>query len=87
MDVASQAPLYIGFLDRLEYWNRLPFSSLWDLPDPEFQLTSPALAGGFLKRHGFDPWVRKILWSRKWQPIPVFYSLTEETDGLQSMGL
>ena len=20
----------------------------------------------------FDPWVRKIPWSRKWQPIPVF---------------
>ena len=24
------------------------------------------------KRHGFDPWVRKILWRRKWQPAPVF---------------
>ena len=21
---------------------------------------------------GFNPWVRKILWSRKWQPTPVF---------------
>ena len=20
---------------------------------------------------GFDPWVRKILWRRKWQPTPV----------------
>ena len=20
---------------------------------------------------GFDPWVRKILWRKKWQPIPV----------------
>ena len=26
------------------------------------------------KRHGFDPWVRKIPWSRKWQPTPVFLS-------------
>ena len=25
-----------------------------------------------LKRHGFDPWVRKVPWWRKWQPIPVF---------------
>ena len=25
-----------------------------------------------LKRHGFDSWVGKILWNRKWQPIPVF---------------
>ena len=24
------------------------------------------------KRHRFDPWVRKMLWSRKWQPTPVF---------------
>ena len=25
-----------------------------------------------LKRCGFDPWVRKIPWRRKWQPTPVF---------------
>ena len=24
------------------------------------------------RRHGFDPWVKKILWRRKWQPILVF---------------
>ena len=24
------------------------------------------------KRHGFDPWFRKIPWKRKWQPTPVF---------------
>ena len=24
------------------------------------------------KRHGFDPWVGKILWRRKWQPALVF---------------
>ena len=24
------------------------------------------------KRRRFDPWVRKIPWSRKWQPAPVF---------------
>ena len=24
------------------------------------------------KRHGFDPWVRKIPWRREWQPTPVF---------------
>ena len=23
-------------------------------------------------RSGFDPWVRKILWRREWQPTPVF---------------
>ena len=24
------------------------------------------------RRHGFDPWARKVPWRRKWQPIPVF---------------
>ena len=24
------------------------------------------------KTRGFDPWVGKILWRRKWQPTPVF---------------
>ena len=24
------------------------------------------------RRHGFNPWVKKIPWRRKWQPIPVF---------------
>ena len=25
------------------------------------------------RRGRFDPWVRKILWRRKWQPTPVFF--------------
>ena len=24
------------------------------------------------RRYGFDPWIRKIPWRRKWQPTPVF---------------
>ena len=24
------------------------------------------------RRHGFNPWVRKILWRKKWQPTPAF---------------
>ena len=35
---------------RQEYWNRLPFSTLGDLPDPGIEhafLVSPAFAGGF----------------------------------------
>ena len=39
------------------------------------------------RRCGFNPWVGKILWRRKWQPIPVFWEIpwTEEPGGLQSM--
>ena len=43
---ACQAPLSMGF-SRQEYWSVLPFSSLGDLPDPEIEPASPALAGEF----------------------------------------
>ena len=33
---------------RQEYWNGLPFPSPGDLPDPEIEPESPALADGFL---------------------------------------
>ena len=29
-------------------------------------------SAGQCRRHGFDPWVRKIPWKRAWQPTPVF---------------
>ena len=32
----------------------------------------PTCQCGRCKRHGFDPWVRKIPWRRAWQPTPVF---------------
>ena len=32
---------------------------------------------------GFNPWVGKIPWSRKWQPTPVF--LPEESPGRRSL--
>ena len=41
-------------------------------------------------RPGFDPWVRKVPWGRKWLHMPVFLPGkspgTEELGGLQSMG-
>ena len=41
---AAQAPLTMGFL-RQEYWSGLPFPSPGDLPVPEIEPVSPALAG------------------------------------------
>ena len=35
------------------------------------------------RRHKFKPWVRKILWRRKWQPTPVF--LPGESHGQRSL--
>ena len=34
---------------------------------------NPPADAGDIKRHGFDPWVRKIPWRRKWQPVIVFW--------------
>ena len=31
-----------------------------------------ASTGNIREGRGFDPWVRKVPWRRKWQPIPVF---------------
>ena len=44
--VAFQAPLTMGF-SRPDYWSKLPFPPLGDLPHPGIQPLSPALAGGF----------------------------------------
>ena len=35
------------------------------------------------KRHGFNPWIRKIPWSSKWRPTPVF--LPRESHGQRSL--
>ena len=35
------------------------------------------------RRHRFDSWVRKILWRKKWQPIPIF--LPGESYGQRSL--
>ena len=35
------------------------------------------------KRHKFDPWVRRISWSRKWKPTPL--SLPGESHGQRSL--
>ena len=44
--VAGQAPLSVAF-SRKEYWSGLPFPSPGDLPNPETEPLSPALAGKF----------------------------------------
>ena len=40
-DYSPPGPLSTGF-PRQEYWNRLPFPSAGDLPDPGIEPTSPA---------------------------------------------
>ena len=46
VDVARQAPLFMGF-SRQEYWSGLSYPPPGDLSDPGIESRSPALAGGF----------------------------------------
>ena len=48
--------------------------------DADAMINSRPLVEG----RGVDPWVRKILWRRKWQPTPVF--LPRESHGQRSLG-
>ena len=45
--VACHAPLFME-VSREEHWSGLPFPTLGDLPDPEMEPASPALAADFL---------------------------------------
>ena len=48
---------------------------------------SPANGGDTRVRSGFDSWVRKIPWTRAWQPILAWrIPWIEEPSGLQSAG-
>ena len=68
---AYQAPPSMGF-SRQEYWSGVPLPSLnWGL----FQGLSGKESTCQCRRHTrcrFHPWVGKIPWRKKWQPIPVF---------------
>ena len=85
--VACQAPLSMEF-SRKEYLSGLSFPILEDLPNPEIKpMSLVSSAYRFPQQHhgkestcqcrrskrcSFHPWDRKILYSREWQPIPVF---------------
>ena len=90
--VACQDPLFMEF-SRQECWSGLPFPSPGDLPQPRIELRSPALQADSLpaelicllcRRPGFDPWVGKIPWRRKWQTTPAF--LPRKSYGEKSLG-
>ena len=82
---ANQAPWSMGF-SRQECWNGLPLlgrvKNIWEKKSSWSSKTRNlnfSVAGNYLYSicivlnivPGFNPWVRKILWRRKWQPTPV----------------
>ena len=63
-------------------WNRLRVGLLfWR----DFPCGSESQASAYNVRNldGFDPWVRKIPWRRKWQPTSVF--MPGESHGWRSL--
>ena len=46
-------------------------------------IKNPSANAGKLKDRGFDPWVKKIPWRKKWQSIPIF--LPGEFHGKRSL--
>jgi len=55
---APQAPPSTVF-PRRKYWSRLPFPSPGDLPDPETEPASPALAGGFFTTEAAEYYLKE----------------------------
>ena len=73
-----------GFGIKETPWTCLLSSHFWVLLASQEALmvrNLPANAGDM--RYGFDIWVGKIPWRRKWQPIPVF--LSGESHGQRSL--
>ena len=56
-------------------------SNTWGFPSDSELKNLPAKEE--MQETGFDPWVRKIPWRRKWQPIPIF--LLGESHGQRSL--
>ena len=74
---AYQAPPSMGF-SRQEYWSGVPLPSpihsLLFLTTKLYIVTTASSGKESIcqcRRCGFDPWVGKIAWGRKWQPTAV----------------
>ena len=71
------------------YRFRYKYRYMWGFPDSSVVKNPPANRGEGCRRCEFDPWVQKIPWRRKWQPIPSILAWgipwTEEHGGLQSI--
>ena len=68
--------------DKVRTEKKVRLTSAWSFPGgPSGK--EPAGQCRRHKRYGFDPWIRKIPWRRKWQPTPVF--LSGESHGQRSL--
>ena len=78
--------LFISDLNRYHsilYWDLIFESILHFIVPGGASDKEPACQCRKHRRPGFNPWVRKIPWRRKWQPTPVF--LPGESHGQRSL--
>ena len=59
-------------LKRSRNWLLKKISSIAWASQVALVVKNPPANAGNEKRHGFDPWVGKILWRRAWKTTPVF---------------
>ena len=76
------------FQARVLEWGAIAFSSTNGYRENRASkmalvVKNPPANAGDNNRRGFDPWIGKIPWSRKWQPTLVF--LTGESHGWKSL--
>ena len=76
---ATPTPLLVEQFYLQELWL---LHLVWGFPGGTSGEESACQSRGH-KRHGFDPWIRKIPWRRKWQPTLVF--LPGESNGQRSL--
>ena len=85
--LAQQAPLQTSDFQNCQIKHLHNFKPLGFLGGASVK--EPACQCRRRRRHGFNLWVGKILWRRKWQPTSVFLpgkSHGEESGALRSMG-
>ena len=58
----------------LSFVEHLSYSTLWGSPVARV----PCLPKQETPRCGFNPWVREIPWSRKWQPPPLLLAVKSD---------
>ena len=70
---------------RVQTYVHLTPRSLWYILLPPWAFPEAKNLSVKCRRCGFDPWVGKIPWRRKWQPTPWVVFLTRKSQGQKSL--
>ena len=79
-------PQHSNFLWEVKIEVASQMSIMWGFPGGPSVKEPTRQCRGY-KGHGFDPWVRKILCRRAWQPTPVFFLENAMDRGAQAAAI